>query len=105
MFRRKKNALAPREAARRAHLGDLQLVDVRDAAEISQDGVANARHIPLTELESRIREIDRIRQVAFLCRSGVRSGMAAKLARRHGFDAFNIHGGMVAWRQQVNGAG
>lgn len=102
LFKRKKNALAPTDAASRAQSGDLQLVDVREAAEVAQDGVPYARNIPLRDLESRIGEIDHDRQVAFLCRSGMRSGSAAKIARRHGFDALNVEGGMIAWRRQVN---
>jgi rhodanese-related sulfurtransferase len=44
-----------------------------------------------------VREIERNRPVAVICRSGNRSAMATDWLRRQGVDARNVHGGMIAW--------
>lgn len=77
--------------------GELQLVDVREAAEVAQRQVPGAIHIPLGQLPVRLDELDRERPVAFLCRSGGRSSAATRTATRAGFDAANITGGIAAW--------
>ena len=33
----------------------------------------------------------------FVCLSGARSGMAAMALQRHGFEAYSLDGGMLAW--------
>lgn len=92
--------MTPAEATRAAAAGSLQLVDVRDAAEVAADRVPHARNIPLVELKRRLDELDGSRPVAFICRSGMRSGMAVKIARSRGIDAVNVAGGVIEWRRQ-----
>jgi rhodanese-related sulfurtransferase len=100
MFRRKTTTITPADAERAAAAGSLQLVDVRDAEEVAGERVPHARHIPLVDLKQRVDELDASRPVAFICRSGMRSGMAVKIARSRGLDAFNVAGGVIAWRKQ-----
>lgn len=96
LFRRTKT-LTPAEAAGALAQGDLQLVDVREGAELAQLRVKGATHIPLGQVAARLGELDRDRPVAFLCRSGSRSAAAARRAAKAGFDAANVQGGIVAW--------
>ncbi|HEX7299814.1 MAG TPA: rhodanese-like domain-containing protein [Solirubrobacteraceae bacterium] len=96
LFRRSKS-LTPSEAAAAHGRGELQLVDVREAAELAQARVDGATHIPLGQLSGRLGELDRDRPVAFLCASGNRSGMATRAANKAGLDASNIEGGIKAW--------
>jgi rhodanese-related sulfurtransferase len=96
LFRRS-NSLTPAEAAAAMRRGDLQLVDVRQQAELSQGRIAGARHIPLSQLASRLGELDRGRRVAFLCHSGARSALATRKAMKAGLDAANVRGGVMAW--------
>jgi rhodanese-related sulfurtransferase len=104
LFRKKTNTITPVDAERAAAAGSLQLVDVRDAGEVAAERVSHARHIPLVDLKRRLDELDGSWPVAFICRSGMRSGMAAKIARSRGLDAFNVEGGVIAWRTQVEAA-
>ena len=90
-------ALDVREASARVADGTLDLVDVREPAEIAEACVDDARNIPLGDLADVLRQLDRARPVAFLCRSGARSSMAARAAAAAGFDAANVRGGIVAW--------
>lgn len=96
LFRRSK-ALTPTEAADALNRGELQLVDVREAAELAEARVEGAKHIPLAQLSARIGELDPRRPTAFLCRSGSRSAMATRAAANAGLDAANVKGGVIAW--------
>lgn len=89
--------LTPAEASDGLRRGELQLVDVREHAELSQGRVAGAKHIPLAQLSQRLHELDHSRPVAFLCRSGSRSALATRKAAKAGLDAANVRGGLLAW--------
>ena len=97
MLFRRTNSLAPNEAAAALRRGELQLVDVRESAELAEALVDGATHIPLAQLPTRLGELDRSRPVAFLCRSGSRSAMATRAAAKAGMDAANVRGGILAW--------
>ncbi len=96
LFARLKS-MTPAEAADAMRRGDLQLVDVREPAELAQARIEGATHIPLGQLKARLGELDRDRPVAFLCASGNRSGMATRAASKSGLDASNVQGGLKAW--------
>jgi rhodanese-related sulfurtransferase len=97
LFARKIRTLPPTEAWEAHHCNDLVLVDVRERPEWRTGVVTGALRIPLQELSRRTGELPREKTVAFLCRSGHRSLLAARHARRHGIDAASIRGGMLAW--------
>lgn len=98
LFARKIKTLAPAEAWEAHQRSDLVLVDVRQRPEWRSGVVSGALRIPLHELSRRIEELPREKTVAFLCRSGHRSMLAARQARRRGIDVVSISGGMIAWR-------
>ena len=76
---------------------DTQLVDVREPAELRGGTLPGAVNIPLGDLPARIHELDPDRRVLLLCRSGNRSGYAARMLAQHGFrDVVNLTGGMAA---------
>ncbi len=97
LFARRAKTLAPIEAWAAHGERDLVLVDVRQPHEWRSGVVPGALRIPLSELSRRIEELPRDSTVAFLCRSGHRSLLAARRARRRGVDAVSIEGGMIAW--------
>ena len=96
LFRHIKS-LTPSEAAAALGRGELQLVDVREAAELVDARIDGAAHIPLAQLSAQLGELDRTRPVAFLCRSGARSATATRAATEAGLDAANVRGGVLAW--------
>jgi len=76
---------------------DTQLVDVREPAEVSRGTLPGSVNIPLGDLPQRIHELDPNRRVLLLCRSGNRSGHAARFLEHQGFrDVVNLSGGIVA---------
>jgi rhodanese-related sulfurtransferase len=96
LFSRSKS-LTPSDAAAAAARGELQLIDVRESSELTEARIKGVRHIPLAELPAKLGELDRDRPVAFLCRSGSRSAIAARSATKAGLDAANVKGGITAW--------
>ena len=91
-------SLTPHQAAVRLVRGEIELVDVREADEWQTGHAPGARQIPLAELASRLADVPRERPLAFVCRSGGRSELATELARRHGIEALNVDGGLLAWQ-------
>ena len=85
--------LAPRAAQ---ELG-ARIVDVREPAELDEDGrVPGAAHIPLGQLSERAAELAG-EPVVLICRSGTRSAMAADALRASGYEAYSVDGGIIAW--------
>ena len=99
LFARKSKirSLPPTEAWEAHQRNDLVLVDVRERPEWRSGVVSGALRIPLHELSRRIEELPPENTIAFLCRSGHRSLLAARQARRRGIDVVSISGGMIAW--------
>ncbi len=73
------------------------LLDVREMEEWTAGHAPNAVHIPLSELNSRAREVPEDRDVYVICRSGARSAQAARVFNNAGWKASNVAGGMHEW--------
>lgn len=63
------------------------VVDVRSAIEFRQGSRPGSINIPLNELDSRSKEIDKLKTVILCCASGARSGMAAGILKKNGFES------------------
>lgn len=100
MFFSRTPSIAPAEARERQRRGDLVLVDVREPGEVAAARIPGARTIPLGQLGGRLGELDSGTTVAFICRSGARSGRAAKAAGKAGLDAVNVSGGIMGWSRE-----
>lgn len=79
---------------------DAQFVDVRNPDEVATGTLPGAVNIPLSELPSRIGELEMKRRVVVMCRTGVRSSNAAEILTDAGFvDVINLDGGMNGWNK------
>ena len=87
--------LGPHDLA--AVIDDVQVVDVRQPHEWEAGRIEGSRHIPSADLEERPEQLDAARRVVTVCRSGSRSGDAARFLRDNGFRAENLDGGLLAW--------
>jgi adenylyltransferase/sulfurtransferase len=100
--------LTPVELKRRLDGGDrIEIVDVREPFEwqISNLGQYGARLIPLDQLERRSAELDPATETVVICRSGARSGLAARQLLALGFArVWNLHGGINRWATDVDPA-
>jgi rhodanese-related sulfurtransferase len=66
-------------------------VDVRSAGEFGSGNAPGTVNIPLPELGSRLAEIPKSAPVVLCCASGTRSGMAALLLKKNGYQqVYNV---------------
>jgi rhodanese-related sulfurtransferase len=79
----------------------VQVLDVRTAAEYQSGHLRNALLADWTngtEFRERIKSLDKSKPVYTYCLSGARSGAAAQWMNENGFTAYNLKGGIVAWK-------
>jgi hydroxyacylglutathione hydrolase len=77
----------------------LQVVDIRNEAEVTGGSLPDAVHIPLAELSRRACELAPDRPVVVFCAGGWRSSVGASLLRRQGFtDVSDLLGGFAGWQ-------
>ncbi len=74
---------------------DNQLIDVRENYEYDKEHINGFENIPLSEIRSRLDEIDKSKKVYVSCRSGYRSYNAVMILRNLGYDAYNVAGGYI----------
>ena len=81
------------------------LIDVRSDAEYQQKRVSFTNlQVPHEEILTRVNDIPRDRDIILLCRSGMRSQMAAMFLAQDGYDSqklYNLDGGIMAWSNQL----
>lgn len=85
------------------HLGDVQIVDVREPDEFSGPlgRIPGAQLMPLGSLGEQVQTLDRQRPVVAVCRAGGRSARATQILLAAGFERVaNLAGGMLRWRAQ-----
>jgi glyoxylase-like metal-dependent hydrolase (beta-lactamase superfamily II)/rhodanese-related sulfurtransferase len=95
--------LNPDDLAGRLEGGDDTVVlDVRDADEYEAGHIPGSVHIPYGKLADRFAELPRDRAIATICSGGKRSGLAASILQREGFDrvVHVAHGGVGTWRDR-----
>lgn len=79
------------------------VLDVRTPEEFATGHLQNAKNIPVKELESRLKEIEKSKNQAVIavCESGIRSSSAVAILKKAGFDqAVSLEGGIAAWKSQ-----
>src|SRR5690606_6163867 len=72
---------------------DAVILDVREASEYAAGHIPNARHIPVGDLDKRVKELDKFKQrpIVVVCQTGSRSATACGKLRKGGFaEAFNL---------------
>jgi hydroxyacylglutathione hydrolase len=90
------------ELAERLEADDLVVLDVRDDDEWAEGHIPGSIHLPYGELPERMDELPRDKGIAAICSSGKRSGVAASILQRDGFERV-IHvanGGVGSWETE-----
>jgi len=91
------------EFAEGAYQENAVLVDVRTDGEFAEGHLQGATQInySASNFEARIKELDRDKPVYVYCRSGNRSGRAARIMKGLGFkEVYNLEGGILAWQRK-----
>lgn len=79
---------------------DWAILDVRTDKEWHEGHIKGALHIELARVPARLDELPKDRPIAVICRSGQRSHKAAVFLQKHGYQATNVKGGMIAWTEK-----
>jgi rhodanese-related sulfurtransferase len=94
--------VGPLEAVQLINRRDAVVLDVRDAADYKSGHITNARHVPEGELDSRMKELEKVKSKPIIvsCARGNRSINVASRLRAKGFgEVFSLRGGLTAWQQ------
>ena len=75
-----------------------QIIDVRTPGEFKGGHIKNSKNIPLQQLQSQIKKLDKKKPVITCCASGMRSVSAKGILQNNGFEVYN--GG--AWSSLQN---
>ncbi len=78
------------------------ILDVRDATEFAAGHIQGAKHIPVAELLSRIKEIEKFKNKVVLvhCQKGMRAKAACAILRGQSFTQLhNLQGGLDSWTE------
>ncbi|HET7054372.1 MAG TPA: MBL fold metallo-hydrolase [Solirubrobacterales bacterium] len=77
------------------------VLDVRRADEYAECHIEGSLHIPYGELARRLDELPRDRALATICKGGKRSGLAASVLQREGFETIHVaYGGVGTWKDE-----
>jgi len=77
---------------------DFQVLDVREGEEVKEKRIPNTTWIPYGELKKRLGELDKRKETAVHCESGLRSYKACLRLQQEGFENVkNIDGGLLCW--------
>ncbi len=78
------------------------ILDVREATEYAGGRIANAKQIPLSQLASKLKDLEKFKEkpIIVACRAGLRSASATKLLKQNAFNqVYQLKGGLTAWQQ------
>jgi glyoxylase-like metal-dependent hydrolase (beta-lactamase superfamily II)/rhodanese-related sulfurtransferase len=88
---------------RRAHVIELQLLDVRNPGELADGVIPGALPTPLPRLVAASAALDPTRPTVVYCAGGARSAVAASVLRARGFvDVSDVLGGYQAWKARAS---
>jgi rhodanese-related sulfurtransferase len=81
------------------------LIDVREPWEREAASIQPSRHIPMAEILSALRELDRDKHIVIYCHHGVRSLAVTAWLRQQGYaEAQSLAGGIERWSLQIDAA-
>ncbi len=83
-------------------LGDIQLIDVRTPKEYTEGHIKDAVNINFFDdnFIDQMSKLDKDKEIYIYCRSGSRSGRAAKKLKEQGFTKiYDLQGGFVNWNK------
>ena len=81
-------------------LEEVYVLDVREQYEYDEKHIPGVTLLPMSEIQNRLNEIPKDKEVIVTCRSGNRSGQVTQFLQQNGFDnVHNMQGGIIAWEE------
>lgn len=94
--------VTPTEAVLLMSRSKTLILDIRDEAEFAVGHIQGAKNIPLAELETRMKEIEKQKNKPVLvnCQKGMRTNKACQLLSQHAFTQLHqLTGGLDKWKE------
>jgi len=82
---------------------DFLLLDVRTPMEHASHAIEGSYLLPVQELNYRVHELPKDREIVVYCRVGNRSAFAAAYLSRLGYRVKNLEGGILSWASAGQG--
>jgi rhodanese-related sulfurtransferase len=83
-----------------ANRNEVCYLDVREPYEWDAGHIDGSLHIPVSDIQRRIEELDRVTPIVVVCQVGQRSALVSEFLATKGYDAHNLEGGLDAWASQ-----
>ncbi len=80
---------------------DVQVIDVRENYEFANGHIPVATLIPLQTIPANLDQLDKAKKIVIVCASGGRSTSASNFLAQHGYEVYNMVGGMMGWRYEI----
>ncbi|MFC0302034.1 rhodanese-like domain-containing protein [Virgibacillus soli] len=94
--------VTPEEVRNRIENGEkVEIIDVRESAEVMSGKIPGAIHIPLGTLALRKDELDKDKNYIMVCQSGNRSKAACGILEALGYKVEDMVGGMNNWKGNI----
>ncbi|QMU61958.1 MAG: rhodanese-like domain-containing protein [Gammaproteobacteria bacterium] len=90
----------PSEAVRLINKEDALVLDVREANELGQGSIIDAKHVALSVLPEKLDNLanNKDQPILVFCKMGNRSAQACKLLLKNSYtNVFGLKGGITAW--------
>ena len=97
---REPGSIAPADFAL-LDLSAVTLLDVREPDEALASGLPGALNVPLAKLGSGLDDVPRDRPVYVYCNTGDFSAEVAEVLADRGYEAYNLEGGLAAYREAL----
>ncbi len=97
------DVISPKDAATMRVKNKAVIVDVRENDDWNEHHIHGAIHIPLSQLNERLPELERYKNspVITQCQAGLRSAQAQLILKSAGFSkVYLMNGGIQAWHEQ-----
>jgi rhodanese-related sulfurtransferase len=100
-FTAKYKGIDPQDLVLLMNRDEVQIVDVGAQNDYQSSHIQSAKHIILSQIEARGKELDKTKPVAVYCRTGLISPQAANMLKGQGFaTVYLLKGGLAAWQEQ-----
>lgn len=93
-------SLTPLMATQLINKEEAQVVDLRAVADFNKGHIHGSVNIPFTKLKDSVKDLEKYKQnpIIMVCATGVQSGSATILLRKHGFEQVHkLKGGIQSW--------
>jgi len=77
---------------------NIEILDIRSAAEVAHGVLPKSEHLPMHLIPVRLNDLPKDRDIVLYCRSGARSYHACAYLGQQGIrNVVNLRGGIIAW--------